>query len=185
MFIGDGAKLVRDAFQLAKEKSPCIIFIDEIYAIGTKRFDRKTSISDYCIISNSASNSYCIAGLSLVFWGLYLNCIAHLRLLLLTALKWVEIGKCSELCWSCSNSLMDIVVMIELMFDCAHSTARSFNILLLVIMMQLYLFRVFEFVFSNYNLRRNTDSFRDLKTSLVCTWLEWGFFFLNILSPTV
>jgi len=40
MFIGDGAKLVQDAFQLAKEKSPCIIFIDEIDAIGTKRFDR-------------------------------------------------------------------------------------------------------------------------------------------------
>ncbi|KAG2604506.1 hypothetical protein PVAP13_4NG068004 [Panicum virgatum] len=39
MFIGDGAKLVRDAFQLAKEKAPCIIFIDEIDAIGTKRFD--------------------------------------------------------------------------------------------------------------------------------------------------
>ena len=39
MFIGDGAKLVRDAFALAKEKSPCIIFIDEIEAIGTKRFD--------------------------------------------------------------------------------------------------------------------------------------------------
>ena len=40
MFIGDGAKLVRDAFQLAKEKAPCIIFIDEIDAIGAKRFDR-------------------------------------------------------------------------------------------------------------------------------------------------
>ncbi|KAK9987247.1 hypothetical protein SO802_032198 [Lithocarpus litseifolius] len=40
MFIGDGEKLVRDAFKLAKEKSPCIIFIDEIEAIGTKRFDR-------------------------------------------------------------------------------------------------------------------------------------------------
>ncbi|VDO04177.1 unnamed protein product [Rodentolepis nana] len=39
MFIGDGAKLVRDAFQLAKEKSPAIIFIDELDAIGTKRFD--------------------------------------------------------------------------------------------------------------------------------------------------
>ncbi|KAK9989727.1 hypothetical protein SO802_029966 [Lithocarpus litseifolius] len=43
MFIGDGAKLVRDAFKLAKEKSPCIIFIDEIEAIGTKRFDSEVS----------------------------------------------------------------------------------------------------------------------------------------------
>lgn len=39
MFIGDGAKLVRDAFKLAAEKAPAIIFIDEIDAIGTKRFD--------------------------------------------------------------------------------------------------------------------------------------------------
>jgi len=39
MFIGDGAKLVRDAFALAKEKKPAIIFIDELDAIGTKRFD--------------------------------------------------------------------------------------------------------------------------------------------------
>ena len=39
MFIGDGAKLVRDAFALAKEKQPAIIFIDELDAIGTKRFD--------------------------------------------------------------------------------------------------------------------------------------------------
>jgi 26S proteasome regulatory subunit T5 len=39
MFIGDGAKLVRDAFDLAKEKAPAIIFIDELDAIGTKRFD--------------------------------------------------------------------------------------------------------------------------------------------------
>lgn len=38
MYIGDGAKLVRDAFELAKEKAPAIIFIDELDAIGTKRF---------------------------------------------------------------------------------------------------------------------------------------------------
>jgi len=43
MFIGDGAKIVRDAFALAKEKSPAIIFIDEIDAIGTKRFDSELS----------------------------------------------------------------------------------------------------------------------------------------------
>ncbi|KAL9642533.1 hypothetical protein ABK040_011100 [Willaertia magna] len=38
MFIGDGAKLVRDAFALAREKAPAIIFIDELDAVGTKRF---------------------------------------------------------------------------------------------------------------------------------------------------
>eukprot|EP00954_Amorphochlora_amoebiformis_P006844 534317-Amorphochlora_amoeboformis.AAC.1 len=43
MFIGDGAKLVRDAFALAREKAPAIIFIDEIDAIGTKRFDSDKS----------------------------------------------------------------------------------------------------------------------------------------------
>jgi 26S proteasome regulatory subunit T5 len=43
MFIGDGAKLVRDAFLLAKEKAPAIIFIDELDAIGTKRFDSDIS----------------------------------------------------------------------------------------------------------------------------------------------
>ncbi|EHY66195.1 26S proteasome regulatory subunit T5 [Nematocida ausubeli] len=39
MYIGDGAKLVRDAFALARSKAPAIIFIDEIDAIGTKRSD--------------------------------------------------------------------------------------------------------------------------------------------------
>jgi 26S proteasome regulatory subunit T4 len=43
MFIGDGAKMVRDAFALAKEKAPAIIFIDEIDAVGTTRRDSEMS----------------------------------------------------------------------------------------------------------------------------------------------
>nr|UXY87152.1 26S protease regulatory SU 6A [Cryptomonas sp.] len=39
MYIGEGACLIREAFELAKEKQPTIIFIDEVDAIGTKRFD--------------------------------------------------------------------------------------------------------------------------------------------------
>jgi 26S proteasome regulatory subunit T5 len=37
MFVGDGARLVRNAFELAKMKAPAVIFIDEIDAIGAKR----------------------------------------------------------------------------------------------------------------------------------------------------
>ncbi len=43
MYIGDGAKMVRDAFELAREKAPTIIFIDELDAIGTKRYDSDKS----------------------------------------------------------------------------------------------------------------------------------------------
>ncbi len=42
-FIGEGAKLVKDIFKLAREKAPSIIFIDEIDAIAAKRIEIGTS----------------------------------------------------------------------------------------------------------------------------------------------
>jgi len=41
-YIGEGARLVSELFDLAKEKAPTIIFIDEIDAIGAKRLDETT-----------------------------------------------------------------------------------------------------------------------------------------------
>lgn len=40
MFVGMGASKVRDLFGQAKEKAPCIVFIDEIDAIGKSVTDK-------------------------------------------------------------------------------------------------------------------------------------------------
>ena len=45
MFVGMGASKVRDLFRQAKEKAPCIVFIDEIDAVGKKR-DGQISTND-------------------------------------------------------------------------------------------------------------------------------------------
>jgi proteasome regulatory subunit len=42
-FIGEGAKLIKEIFQLAREKAPSIVFIDELDALAAKRVDIGTS----------------------------------------------------------------------------------------------------------------------------------------------
>jgi proteasome regulatory subunit len=42
-YIGEGARLVRELFELAREKAPTIIFIDEVDSIGAKRLEVATS----------------------------------------------------------------------------------------------------------------------------------------------
>ncbi|MCL2148761.1 MAG: proteasome-activating nucleotidase [Methanomassiliicoccaceae archaeon] len=42
-YIGEGARLVRELFDLAREKAPSIIFIDELDSVGAKRMDVATS----------------------------------------------------------------------------------------------------------------------------------------------
>lgn len=42
-YIGEGARLVREVFELAKEKAPAIIFIDELDAVAAKRLKSSTS----------------------------------------------------------------------------------------------------------------------------------------------
>ena len=46
MFVGVGASRVRDLFKMAKENAPCIVFIDEIDAVGRQRGGMPTTGND-------------------------------------------------------------------------------------------------------------------------------------------
>merc|ERR1712070_1258358 len=41
-YLGDGPKLVRELFRVADDMSPSIVFLDEIDAVGTKRYDSQS-----------------------------------------------------------------------------------------------------------------------------------------------
>ena len=49
MYVGVGAKRVRELFEDARKKAPCIIFIDEMDAVGKKRGQDNNSEKDHTI----------------------------------------------------------------------------------------------------------------------------------------
>lgn len=54
-----GPRMVRDVFRLAKENAPAIIFIDEVDAIATARFDAQTGADRYCTTQFCLSWIFC------------------------------------------------------------------------------------------------------------------------------
>lgn len=74
-YLGEGPRMVRDVFRLAKENAPAIIFIDEIDAIATKRFDAQTGgmkigSSSYCMQTKQVTCKY--SNFHLMLSSLYL-----------------------------------------------------------------------------------------------------------------
>jgi 26S proteasome regulatory subunit T2 len=52
-YLGDGPKLVREMFRVAEEHAPSIVFIDEIDAIGTKRYVFSVCFIEHYLIKYS------------------------------------------------------------------------------------------------------------------------------------
>lgn len=75
-YLGDGPKLVRELFRVAEELAPSIVFIDEIDAIGTKRY-------------------------ASTFEGSILSLADQMLPTTDTTLIQEENEKFNELCWSC------------------------------------------------------------------------------------
>lgn len=71
-YLGDGPKLVRELFRVAEEHAPSIVFIDEIDAIGTKRY-KSCSLLQAGIDRDNKSfsrNTSFAAVLKLIFFAL-------------------------------------------------------------------------------------------------------------------
>lgn len=76
-YLGEGPRMVRDVFRLAKENAPAIIFIDEIDAIATKRFDAQTGGEKFAITCYPSKKNIII---HLVYACQYFDCIFSMRL---------------------------------------------------------------------------------------------------------
>ena len=64
-YLGEGPRMVRDVFQLARENSPAIIFIDEVDAIATRRFDAKTRDTPLAPSNFDSTTRWCDMKISL------------------------------------------------------------------------------------------------------------------------
>ena len=58
-YLGEGPRMVRDVFRMAKENAPAIIFIDEVDSIGTKRFDSQTGPFNLFIVVTKLCRQCC------------------------------------------------------------------------------------------------------------------------------
>ena len=59
-YVGEGARMVRDLFQMARTKKACVIFFDEVDAIGGARFDDGAGGMTSSPYSSPASRSACL-----------------------------------------------------------------------------------------------------------------------------
>jgi len=60
VFVGVGAKRIRDLFGTARKKQPAIVFIDELDAIGSKRHSRDQAYMRQAFIPHSTSDQTCL-----------------------------------------------------------------------------------------------------------------------------